>query len=234
MILTAHQPCYLPWVGFFAKVASANAFIFMDWVQLNHQSWQTRNRVLSANGPVWLIVPVLAGGRSGQSIRGTDIAPDPTWQRKHWSTIKQCYGKAPHFEEHSHFFEHLYRHEWKKLSELNIAATEYLFDVFGIKSEIYYGADFDFTKHKTELLVEMCVAVGANTYLSSDGERAYVEPGGLAEAGIEHRYLGYAHPEYEQRRGGFAPYMSSLDLLFNCGPASRDILLSGVGKAKHD
>ncbi len=234
MILTAHQPCYLPWIGFFAKAASADAFIFMDWVQLNHQSWQTRNRVMSPNGPVWLIVPVSAGGRFGQSIRDTEIAPDPTWQRKHWATIRQCYGKTPYFEEHAPFFEHLYKHEWKKLSELNIAATEYLFDVFRIMPEMYYGTEFDFTKHKTELLVEMCSAIGANTYLSSDGERVYIEPEVLTEAEIEHRYMNYAHPEYKQGRGEFEPYMSALDLLFNCGPDSRDILISGVGKAKDD
>ncbi|MCP4231496.1 MAG: WbqC family protein [bacterium] len=234
MILTAHQPCYLPWIGFFAKAALADAFIFMDWVQLNHQSWQTRNRALSANGPVWLIVPVKAGGRSGQSIRDTEIAGDPTWQRKHWTTIQQCYGSTPYFDEHSRFFEHLYQHDWKKLAQLNIAATEYLFDCFGIKPQIYYGDAFDFTEHKTALLAEMCAAVGTDSYLSSDGERAYVDRALLASAGVEHRYLNYEHPEYEQRYEPFTPYMSALDLLFNCGPDSREIMLSGVGKAKDD
>jgi hypothetical protein len=234
MILTAHQPCYLPWVGFFAKAASADAFIFMDWVQLDYRSWQTRNRLLSANGPFYITVPVSIKGQSRQAIRDTEIDYSRDWRSKHLRSIQQNYSKAPFFRDYFPRVEALLAEERKYLGELNTASVELLLDFLDIKTEILPGDKFNFKESKMDLVVEMCAATGAEGYISSDGERGYILPERLEAIGVEHRYLNYEHPIYQQRYEPFTPYMSALDLLFNCGPDSRDILLAGVGKAKYD
>ena len=58
MILTAHQPVYLPWLGLFHKIASAGVFVSFDQVQYLPKDWNNRNRIKTATGPIWLTVPV--------------------------------------------------------------------------------------------------------------------------------------------------------------------------------
>ena len=45
MILTAHQPVYLPWLGLFHKIALADKFIFFDQVQYLPKDWMNRNKI---------------------------------------------------------------------------------------------------------------------------------------------------------------------------------------------
>jgi hypothetical protein len=78
------------------------------------------------------------------------------------------------------------------------------------------------------MLVEMCRAVGADTYLSGQGGRDYVEPDALARAGIRHYFCRFSHPEYPQRFPPFIPNLSVADLLFNCGDHAREILDQAV------
>ena len=78
---------------------------------------------------------------------------------------------------------------------------------------------------KSELVLNLCRATGATTYLSGKLGRDYLDEGTFAAAGIAVSYQDYAHPEYAQVQPGFEPFMGVLDLLFNHGPASRDILL---------
>ena len=47
----------------------------------------------------------------------------------------------------------------------------------------------------------------------------------FSEHNIAVRYDDYQHPAYSQVYPGFEPYMAAIDLLFNAGPASREILL---------
>ena len=47
------------------------------------------------------------------------------------------------------------------------------------------------------------------------------------ESGIVLSYQQYGHPEYRQLYGDFIPYMSVIDLLFNEGENSLEIIRSG-------
>ena len=58
--LAIHQPHYLPWLGYLAKWAAADVFVFLDTVQYVRNGWQNRNRIKTAAGPRWLTVPVHA------------------------------------------------------------------------------------------------------------------------------------------------------------------------------
>ena len=54
MILSAHQPAYLPWLGYFEKIACADVFIFLDTVQFEKNSFINRNKIKTQQGPQWL------------------------------------------------------------------------------------------------------------------------------------------------------------------------------------
>ena len=224
-VVALHQPVYLPFPGFFQKMARADEFMFLDFVQLHRQSWQVRNRVKTAAGVAWLSVPVFVKGRFGQLIRDTRVVAG-NWGRKHWETLRQSYGAAPYFRDYSDFFADTYARPWEWLVELNLHITEGMRGFFGVRTPIIQppeGARFEGAK--TDLVIDICRKIGATTYLSSDGEAAYIEPEKFAAAGLEHRYLGWAPTPYPQLHGPFVPGLSAVDILFNCGPKSLDAIM---------
>lgn len=225
MILSGHQPGYLPFIGLFHKIAVSDMFIFVDGVQLEKKSWQTRNRIRTKEGWNWLTVPVLTTGRFSQRIAETEICNDTPWQRKHWKALCLHYGKAPYFQQHAPFFEEVYTKKWTYLADLNKTIIRYLLAAFEINMPLYEQSDFAFKGKKTELLVEMCQALGADTYLSNVGSSAYVDEALFAAHGLRHCYQVFVHPVYAQLYEPFIPYLSAIDLLFNEGKRAREIIL---------
>ena len=64
MIVAAHQPSFLPWLGYLDKLAKADVFVVMDDLQYEAQNFVNRNRLKLANGPHWMIVPLLAAAQT--------------------------------------------------------------------------------------------------------------------------------------------------------------------------
>lgn len=84
---------------------------------------------------------------------------------------------------------------------------------------------------KTERIAQVCAAVGADTYLSGPGAKAYLDEAALSARGIRVAWQAFAHPVYPQRYAGFEPNMAVLDLLANCGGGSREVLLGAGARA---
>jgi len=227
MILTAHQPVYLPWLGLFHKIALADKFNFFDNVQYVPKDWISRNQVKTANGPVMLTVPVLTKGHREKVIAEMEINNDLPWARKHWNTIYLGYKKAPHFKQYADFVEDLYKREWKLLADLNFYMLEWLLKTLGIGVDVTKASDRDFQGSKSDLVLDMCVKLGADVYVFGALGKDYADVDKFKSSGVRPVFQSYVHPVYKQLHGSFVPNMSVLDLLFNEGPASLDILMSG-------
>src|SRR3989304_3106274 len=120
MILTAHQPVYLPWLGLFHKIALADKFILFDDVQYVPRDWMSRNQIKTSNGPVMLTVPVLTSGHREKVIAEMEINNSIPWKRKHWKALLLAYQSAPYFKKYANFFEDLYAKEWRFLADHNL------------------------------------------------------------------------------------------------------------------
>ena len=227
MILTAHQPVYLPWLGLFHKIALADAFVSFNQVQYVPYDWHNRNRVKTRNGPDWLTVPVLRKNHLARTISDIEINNAIPWRRKHWGTLHAAYGKAPHFEKYADFFEGVYQREWDRLVDLNEHMLRWFLDVLGIQTRAVSAADYDFEGQKSELVLDMCRELGAKVFIFGALGRDYADVEAFAGAGVSVVFQDYEHPSYPQMHGDFVPRLSIVDLLFNCGEASRDILMSG-------
>jgi hypothetical protein len=229
MILAGHQPEYLPYIGFFYKVARADKFIFVDHVRYLKKSFQNRNKIRTAPGSsgwTWLTVPVITKGRRFQKICEVEIDNSTRWGEKHWKTIYFNYKSAPYFNDYKDFFEQLYSKRWNKLTDLNQTIIGYLFFQLEIKIPIYKSSDYDFTGAKTDLLIEMCDRLNADTYFSGVGAKisGYVEEEKFKERGLSHIFSDFKHPDYTQRFKPFIPNLSIIDILFNCGAESIKII----------
>ena len=77
----------------------------------------------------------------------------------------------------------------------------------------------------TGLLVELCRALGATTFLTLAPAKKYLEADLFAQAGTELRPFNYVAPVYPQLWGDFLANLSAFDLVLNCGPKARDIVL---------
>lgn len=225
MIVTIHQPEHLPWLGFFDKIRQADVIVLLDTTQFAKEDFQNRNRIKTENGPVWLTVPVFKKGKSSQLITETEIFNDKKWQKRCWNLIYQYYKNAPFFEEHKQFFNDLYTQQWTKLVDLNITIIRYLVDQFGLKTKIVTASELDvYEKGSTSVLLSLCKSLGADIYLSGKFGKNYLDENQFEENNIKVKYQDFHHPIYQQLWGEFIANMSSIDLLFNCGESSLDII----------
>src|SRR5712691_3981985 len=113
MVLTAHQPVYLPWLGLFHKIALAHTFVSFNEVQYLPKDWNNRNRIKTPSGPIWLTVPVLRKGYLEKPIRAIEINNAEPWRRKHWRSLAANYEKARYFDDYAAFFQGVYARDWQ-------------------------------------------------------------------------------------------------------------------------
>lgn len=95
MILSIHQPAYLPWLGYFDRIARSDKFVYLDNVQFERNSFINRNRIKTANGPIWLTIPVRLKEHFNKTIADIEIDARQNWKRKHLRSIEQNYRHAP-------------------------------------------------------------------------------------------------------------------------------------------
>lgn len=222
MILSGHQPVYLPGIILFNKIALSDAFMFVGHCQYTQKSWQTRNKIRIGEAEHWISVPVKKSGRFGQTINDTEIL-DQLWIRKHLGSIRQTYAKRPYFDQYFPALEALILKGGPRLGDLNIGLIRQIVSWLELPATILDSRDYPVAGNKTEMLISMCEAVGADHYLSNEGARDYVEEKTMADAGIQHCWQIFEHPQYPQGQP-FVENLSVIDLLFNVGPAAGNVV----------
>jgi hypothetical protein len=228
MIVSIHQPNYIPWLGFFHKIVQSDVYVSLDIVQFTKNSFQNRNKIKTANGEMWLTVPVLTKNKFGQITNEAEINNSVSWGRGHCRSIRQNYGKAAYFKFFIEFFETVYMDEnFTKLVDLNETILKFINKTLGIRSKFIKASSLGVQGQGTELLVEICKTIGADTYLSGSGGKKYLEEQRFKDEGIQLIYDNFQHPIYDQLFGPFLPNLSIIDLIFNHGSLSFDILLGG-------
>jgi hypothetical protein len=223
MILAGHQPEYLPYLGFFYKLTQCNKFVLLDHVQYQKEGFQNRNYIRARPGKLLLTVPLLKHPFS-QQINEVLIDNKQPWARRHWKTIYFTYQRRPFFKEHEDFFKELYAKQWERLVDLNASIILYLMKCFGTEKEVLFSSQHNIAGQKTEMLIDLCEKLGADTYVSGWGAKAYVDVTKFREHNLTHRFVKFVHPTYQQHYEPFIPAISAIDLLFNYGPEAKTIL----------
>jgi len=228
MILTAQQPVYLPWLGLFHKIALSDKFCFFDNIQYQVRDWNNRNKIKFANGQSgWITVPVHNRGHREKSYLDLEINNDIPWQRKHWKSIEMNYRNAPYFKFYENDLKKFYDKEWKFLVDLNFEMLLFFLEKLGIKVPVVRMKDFGFKGEKSDLVLDMCVQLGADVYIFGKLGKDYADRESFSKQQIKVLFQDYNHPEYQQLHGNFVSHLSIVDLLMNCGPESYSIIMSG-------
>jgi hypothetical protein len=225
MIVTTHQPIFLPWPGLFYKARQADIVVLLDAVQFPlGRGWMNRNRLKSQHGELWLTVPVWKKRRGRQRIGDVEICEDTDWRRKHLVSLEQQYAHAPYLAEHLPAIAAIYARRDRRLLDLNLAIIRHLAGTLGIEARFVLQSELGASGRGTELLVNVCRALGADRYATLSPVEKYLDLARFAAGGIEVRFARYAPPVYPQLWGEFRHNLAALDLLLNCGPKAADIL----------
>ncbi|HUX95593.1 MAG TPA: WbqC family protein [Bacteroidales bacterium] len=225
MILTAHQPVYIPWLGLFHKIYLAERFCLFDIAQYQTKDFNNRNKIkISTGNEIWLSVPVESSNHYEKKNCDIKIINDG-WQRKHCKSIQLNYSKAPFYKEYSDPLFIIIQKKHEFLTDLNYELLLYFMSALGIKRSVVKASDYSFSGYKSDLVLDMCISLGATTYIFGSQGLNYADIRSFSEHKISVVFQEYTHPVYKQLHGQFIPYMSVIDLLFNEGPESLEILL---------
>jgi WbqC-like protein family len=215
MIYSVHQPHYIPYPGYLAKVALSDTFVFLEQVQYVKREWMNRNKIKSPEGTNWLTVPVK--GEYKSRIDEMDVDNSVPWAAKHISTLKRFYTQAKHMDEVDGF-ESVINGDYKKLSDLTVATTSFFLDIFSIRTPRKTQSDFDNLPLDPNLrIIEIGKRLGADTYLAGSGGKNYMDTNLFNENGIEVIFIDNMEVTYHQQYGDFIPNLGSIDLLLNEG-----------------
>jgi hypothetical protein len=219
------QPSYLPWLGYFDQLYKSDVFILYDDVQYDKHGWRNRNRIKTPSGVQWLTIPVLTHGRGQPAIREIGIDNRQPWGRKHLHALRMNYAKAPAFADVFEKLAPVLEHPWERLVDVNVAVLEALCALLGLERDVRFSSHLGIGGEKTERLIAICRALGADRYLTGNAAKDYLEEQRFVEHGIALEYHHYHHPTYRQLYGPFVPYLSIVDLLMNHGPESLKLLV---------
>jgi hypothetical protein len=213
------QPTFLPWAGYFRLIAQADAFVFLDDVQLARQSWQTRNRVLIGGQVHWIAAPIKHISLE-QRVKDTQIAQGARWRTKTARLLRQSYAKHPYASELEHLVAALEAHTEERLADLNIALIETCCERLHIDTPRRRASDMWLeTTQRTDRLIEICESLACDTYLSPPGASEYLSKDGFkARTRIKLQFANDHPPAYEQiGLGTFVSHLSVVDLIANLG-----------------
>ena len=227
MILSAHQPAYLPWLGYLEKIARADVFVYLDTVQFEKNSFINRNRIKTPQGVQWLTIPVRAKGHLSMTLR--DLATDATqpWHARHLKAITMNYSRAPHYTTCFPKFEKLSVDRPSNLAELCWRQLCFWLSEFGIAARVVRASELRVEGSKSDLILQLCRHLGADRYLSGALGRGYLVEEDFRTAGIAIEYQDYRTPVYPQMWGDFVPNLSIVDYWMNCGADAKPFRETG-------
>jgi hypothetical protein len=222
------QSNYIPWKGYFDMINMVDEFILFDDVQYTKQDWRNRNQIKTANGTIWLTVPVESKGRLDRSIFDTQVEYRLNWPKKHWASIEQSYARSPFLLEYGKPFREFYMNlSESRLSLINRRLIEMINEIMDITTRISFSNEYELVEGKNERLISIIKQVGGSHYLSGPAAKSYLDEGMFKDHGISVTWMDYSgYPEYPQLHPPFRHDVSILDLIFNTGPEARNYMKS--------
>lgn len=226
-VVVIHQPDFMPYLGFFHRLLLADIYVVLETAQYvngSSHTWMNRDKIKTEKGEQWITVCVQKAPRE-TPINEILLVEDGKWKKNNLGLLHQNYRKAPFYREIMPYVEALYSSEDTHFWKFSFDSIKMLMELFGIEIDICFAETLNPQGKNNEMIVDIMHKLKAQTYLSGTGARDYYDDRVYEEAGIRVIWQDFKHPVYPQQFGKFIPYLSSLDLLFNCGiDKSREIL----------
>jgi len=218
MIVSIHQPQYIPWLPYYSKISNSDIFVFLDNVQFQKNGLHNRNELKNSNGRFWLTIPV--SFNLGDKLSDIKMIDD-SWRKKHIKSIRINYSKAKNFAFFEKYIEPIILKNNSKLVDLNVEIIETISKkYFNLKTKFVRQSDLRTTGKGTDLILDICKKLGVKKYISGPGGKNYLNENEFEKQKIEIIYLKNSlPPEYPQLypKLGFINDISALDFILNVG-----------------
>lgn len=229
-IVVIHQPDFMPYLGFFDRLLKADVYVVLETAQYvngTSKSWMNRDKIKTEKGEQWITVCVKKAPRE-TAIKDILLMDDNKWRKNNLGLLYQNYRRCEYFKEIYPCIEELYSQSYVKFWDFSFASIKMLMELFGIDIEIVFSSDIKPQGKNNDMIVDIMKKLNATTYLSGLGAADYYKPEVYEQAGINVIWQDFRHPVYPQQFGEFIPYLSSIDLLFNCGIEKSRKILRGM------
>lgn len=222
-MIAIHQPNYLPWLGYFAKMLQVDKFIFLDNVGFSKGSVTNRVRIRMNGAVRWLTVPIST--KLGLTIDETFVAR-ADWSDAHHTIVGDAYRKAPYRLEMLATLEPAWRAASREttLASINGVLVNHLAAALEIKTPLIWASDLTSEPEidrasGDERLIALTRSQDVNgTYLSGRGAEAYQDANKFAAAGLSIKMTRFVHPKYPQTGVScFTPGLSVIDAVAELG-----------------
>ena len=221
-ITAIHQPNFLPWLGYFYKIAHCNTFVLLDNVdfqQGNHNSITNRTKIKLGNEEKFITIPVKKNSES-KLIKDIKIDKQKLGFKKNLKSIQFNYSKAPFFKEVFPIVENLFflSEELENLSEANEKGIKTISNLLKITTPIINASTLSIkSEDRNDRIIQICKCTNSQIYLSGSGGKKYHDESLFYNQGIKIKYTGFTAKPYRQITEPFIPGLSVIDVLMNCG-----------------
>ncbi len=167
------------------------------------QSWRNRCGIMTANGPLNLIIPVNKPHGNHTKTKDILISDHENWQKKHWQSIVSAYSNAPFFLYYKDLIEPFYKTRPDfRLWKFNHSLFESLLSEIKLPVTIEFTKEFHKNPEEKHDLRHVLTPKRKNPLIKN--WRSYYQV-------------------FDERHG-FIPNLSVIDLLFHLGPDAANYL----------
>lgn len=226
MIVSIHQPHFLPWMGYMNKVMNSDKFVWLDTVQFRKNYFQNRTKIKSITGvTLWLTLPV--HNHLGDLISNIRIS-ESAWKKKIIGKIHANYSKAPYYSKYSDALYEVWAGcESDSLADINLVTFMHLKELLNIQTDISLASEMQIqSSDPTGRLVEICRKLGATAYIAGRGGKDYMNLALFEKENIKVIWQDFdpGKVSYSQIGDGYVAGLSIIDCLFNVGQGAAENL----------
>ena len=224
MKVAIHQPEFLPWLGFFDKMARVDTYVIFDHVQFKKRYYENRNKLKFQEDFTWVTLPVKSKGKQKQKILDVEISDELNWQRKIFAKINHCASNTPYGKKVIQELQPLIvEKQYHNLIDFNLSMIKWFRNKFNINTNMLLSSELDVNNFtSSNLVLEVCKKLHAKTYLCGDSGKEYLELQKFKQNHVDIEWQNFVHPVYSQPGKKFISHLSSLDFIFNYGPQTRE------------
>jgi len=231
MNIVIHQPHFLPWIGYFNKLANTDVFVVQDNVQYRHRYFQNRTRIRSNQADyLWLTIPI----RASRNTSINEVTAVGKW-RKILKTIKHTYGRSKYFSDYYLPIESIVIESDGNICDLNVKLLRFVSSLLNIDYQIRYVSEFVNSPPPPDGLAYICQEIGADNYIFGEG-------GGLTYHGtavfhkrgidIEQQRFRSKYESIANKHWPECTNLSVIDLLFHLGATETERIAKNTWQAR--
>lgn len=233
MIVSAHQPHYMPWTGYINRLMLSDIFVIMDNMEFTNNNYIHRNRIIQTNKPLLLTLPIKNKKKLHQPIKDIELDYSHGFRgtKKHLKSIEYNYKNGKGFQEFFPLIQPLLIKKHKWLIDIDVELLHLIKNYLNIDSQIILASEKNIGGQKEDaLFISLLEKTNGNQLLLGMGASTkYINNEAIENSGKEIFYQKFDHPIYTQLSNHFIKGVSVIDLLLNVKRSEAIELISNSG-----